>query len=293
MQFDLFEHSRDVMLRNDALQALEQRDAAPARRALAALQTEYPAEPLLAALQALVNALEDPPPYTQPPTHAGLAEAREALNALQAYAGQALGSTGGDAFMAPFWRALAQHARTLAYHPNHETEHAVPLWLQLRDWDAALQGLDSIASWRRIPAPLAWGVRARLEALGLGATWPWLCELAWLAPRRLQGVLETSTEPVLRRLVEVFDDAEDRLPAAEVPDRLAWFPAWVLTEAPQHLQAMVVAQPGLQRAPEQTFRLLVRLLTLERQGRQRELMAARKELRELSPWLLEAYLRTR
>ena len=42
MQFDIFNDSRDVMLRNDVLSALQRYDAPGARRALQALVNEYP-----------------------------------------------------------------------------------------------------------------------------------------------------------------------------------------------------------------------------------------------------------
>lgn len=42
MQLDIFSDSRDVMLRNDVLSALQRYDAAGARRALQALANEYP-----------------------------------------------------------------------------------------------------------------------------------------------------------------------------------------------------------------------------------------------------------
>ena len=56
-QLDLFEHSRDTMLRNDALDALLRRDpaaAAHATRALADFDAQHGALP---ALQTLVTAL--------------------------------------------------------------------------------------------------------------------------------------------------------------------------------------------------------------------------------------------
>ena len=42
MQLDIFEHSRDVMLKNDVVGALERRDATGARTNRAALFREYP-----------------------------------------------------------------------------------------------------------------------------------------------------------------------------------------------------------------------------------------------------------
>ena len=58
MQLDLFEHSRDVMLHNDMLAALERRDPNAARAAWHTLGTEFADNASLPALDALVCALE-------------------------------------------------------------------------------------------------------------------------------------------------------------------------------------------------------------------------------------------
>ena len=47
MQLDIFEHSRDVMLKNDVVGALERRDATGARSQRTALFREYPDSPCL------------------------------------------------------------------------------------------------------------------------------------------------------------------------------------------------------------------------------------------------------
>jgi hypothetical protein len=50
MQLDIFEHSRDVVLRNAAIDALRARDTGACVQAVAALAAEYGADPLLAEL---------------------------------------------------------------------------------------------------------------------------------------------------------------------------------------------------------------------------------------------------
>ena len=47
MQLDIFEHSRDVMLRNDVLQALERFDAPRSRVCWQALALDYPCDDAL------------------------------------------------------------------------------------------------------------------------------------------------------------------------------------------------------------------------------------------------------
>jgi hypothetical protein len=74
---------------------------------------------------------------------------------------------------------------------------------------------------------------------------------------------------------------------------LAWFPAWVLCEKPALASWLGHAQPGLQNPPERAMRLLIDLLHLERQGRQRELVVQRRNLRDLQPVLYAAYMKSR
>ena len=53
MQLDLFEHGRDVVLRNAAIDALRARDTGACAQAVAALAAEYCADPLLPAFSLL------------------------------------------------------------------------------------------------------------------------------------------------------------------------------------------------------------------------------------------------
>jgi hypothetical protein len=57
MQFDIFEHSREVMLRNDTVHALEQRDAQAARAAFDRLVQECPLDGVVPALRVLTETL--------------------------------------------------------------------------------------------------------------------------------------------------------------------------------------------------------------------------------------------
>ena len=50
MQLDIFEHSRDVVLRNAAIDALRERDTGASAQAVAALAAEYCARLLLGLL---------------------------------------------------------------------------------------------------------------------------------------------------------------------------------------------------------------------------------------------------
>src|SRR5258705_1283367 len=58
MQLDIFEHSREVMLRNDAARALERRDASAALQACERLAQEFPADESLPGLRVLTGYIE-------------------------------------------------------------------------------------------------------------------------------------------------------------------------------------------------------------------------------------------
>ncbi|MFL9960207.1 hypothetical protein PQR02_03505 [Paraburkholderia sediminicola] len=79
MQLDIFNDSRDLMLRNDVLSALQQFDAAGARRALQALANEYPDDGTLVYFGSIVNALEarSTVPFER---HEAALQARQALS---------------------------------------------------------------------------------------------------------------------------------------------------------------------------------------------------------------------
>lgn len=292
MQLDIFNDSRDVMLRNDVLQALCKRQPAPAQSAWQKLRNEYPDDVHLSALQLLIGALaafngRADKPVALLPDHAALQRLQDALQ-------QQMGPNDARAWLRPFWQELVARAVNLPFSARYEGQHAVPMLLHLQDWAGAMDAAGRIASWRRIPAPLAWMAQAKLHALGLAGSWPLLAELAWLSPRRLEGLIQSSQNAPLQRLKDQFDASFE--PADDAPDGsqdLAWFPVWVLTQRAQDVVHLSLARPGQQRAPEQAFRLLVNLLGLERQGRHHDVVAYRKQLRDCNGWLYGVYMRTR
>lgn len=294
MQLDIFEHSRDLMLRNDVLAALEQRDAAAARSAWRKLLAEFPRDEALSALERLVLTLEhaDSAHFAD---HAAAAEAQRALRDEIGTAARRLwGERAGAAWLAPLWCQLGQRAARLVFRAERSDDHAVPMFLQGGDFKSAAAAVERIESWRRIPAPLAWMAEARMRMGGLDASWGLLAELAWLAPARFDALTRRLPDPVLARPRGQFDAEFDAAPDTDArSDDLAWFPAWLLTEKPALAASLGRAPPGLQSAPERAMRLLLDLLHLERQGRQRELIAQRKVLRDLQPVLYAAYMKSR
>lgn len=292
MQLDIFEHSRDTVLRNDVTDALARRDAVAAQAAWQALADEFPQDETLAPLARLVDALgrhrADDAPF------AGHEEARAArcalIDELEPAAQRIFGPGEGTAWLRPLWGTLARRAARLPFAAECSDDHAAALWLRAHAWSSASEAVARIASWRRIPAPLAWMAEARYRAQDLDGAWDLLAELAWLSPPRFDTLTQRLADPLLVRLRKAFD--ADFEGSGDVRD-LAWFPAWVLTEKPGLSQLLSRAQPGLCTGPEQAMRLMVELLGLERQGRQHDVIARRRTLRDAYPPLHAAYMRSR
>ena len=307
-QLDLFEHSRDTMLRNDVLDALLRRQPGAATSALQALAEHTPGHaalaPLAVMIQALRQAAADANSALQ--QHGALAQARTQLQHSVAPAAHAmLGSAAATTWLQPLWRALAMRADKLPFDAQQPDDHAATLWLQAGAADdaaSAVQALQAVPSWRRMPVPLAWMAQARYRLQGLDSTWPLLAELAWLAPARLVGVTQALQDPLLQRLLQRFEQDVDLVSAStnsstnsstNTSHPLAWLPAWLLIDQPALLERLREARTGQDSPPERSFRLLVELLGLERQGRQAELIGHRKRLRDAQPVLFDAYLRRR
>lgn len=292
-QLDLFAHSRDVMLRNDAIEAVLRGDVVAARRAGAALAEFDALDGALAPLATLVATLEAAAAAPAPFAHPELAMAahRHVAETVAPAARQLLRDEAAH-WLAPIWCRLAGRCAALPYRAELPEAHAAPNWLLGGEFDAAARAVLTIESWRRIPQPLAWMLQARHAAEGLDGVWPLLAELAWLSPRRLAEVLPALEDPVLNRLRRRFE--HEFGPEGDSGDEtLAWFPAWVLNDQPALLPRLRVAEPGLDSPPERAFRSLCELLGLERQGRHAELVAGRKRLRALAPELYSVYMKTR
>jgi hypothetical protein len=289
MQLDIFEHSRDVMLRNDVVNALERHDAEAARAACDRLVQEYPADESLPDLRVLLDGLERMDRRSIG-DHAALRQARQAVEAMQPLAERVFGPLAATKWLAPLWEDLALRAEAVPFRADSAQDHAAPLWLAAGNWKAAAQAVGAIESWRRIPAPLAWMTEARLRLFGLQAAWPLIAELGWLSPARLDDLFRRCQDPLLAALARKFGESFD---GDGTIDDAAWFAAWVLTERPEVVEHLSAAQPSLHNGPERAFRVLVELIGLERQGRQREIVDRRKTLRDLHPSLYAAYMRTR
>jgi hypothetical protein len=287
-QLDIFEHSRDVALRNDMLAAIDRRDLGEAKAAGERLAAEFPDDALLPALRELAASL-GPPCLALFLDHDALAAARRKLDECIVPAAQrAFGAREAEAWLAPRWIELAQRAELLKFRPERPLDHAAPLWMRAHQWKAAAGAIASIEGWRRQAQTLAWMAEAKLHAHGLGACWPVVAELAWLAPSALADLARRAVpDPLLcqlvRRFAAVFDGAGDE-------SDLAWFPAWLLIDRPDLEAGLAHAPSGQNSAPERALRLLLELLGLERRGEHQAMVERREALRSLSGPLYAAYI---
>ncbi|QQX89805.1 hypothetical protein JJQ59_35520 (plasmid) [Cupriavidus necator] len=162
--------------------------------------------------------------------------------------------------------------------------------MRAAEWTAACESIRRIGSWRRIPIPLAWMAETVYRLQGLDPAWPLLAELAWLSPRKLGALMQTLGDSSLLALRQLFDANFD---GDGTTDDLVWFPAWAMTERPGLAALLHGSEPSTHTLPEQGMRIMLELLTLEREGRRHDLVERRKDLRSLHAGLFEAYIRTR
>ena len=259
MQLDIFEHSRDTMLRNDVVAALGRREASAARGAWRAFCEEFLLDETVPKLDALVRTVEC---WTTAPLadHEALRDARLALvNDIEPAALRILGAKDGAAWLAREWQALAQRAARLACRADRGQDHAAPLALRAGDWPAAIRCVAGIESWRRIPAPLCWMTEARYRKDGLNGAWALLAELAWLSPDRLDRLMKRLADPALNRLVRRFATGFD---GDGCTDDLAWFPAWVLIEEPGLSRLLGQAQRSQWGPAEQAMHIVLESVQL-------------------------------
>ena len=289
MQLDLFEHSRQVTLRNAVIDALKNRDPDAGERAVAALAAEYGADPLLPDMDELCHRLREKPLPNGFTLTATATLLREIEERCEPAARRVLGAA-ADAWLAPLWRALARVAADFPFDPQAETLHAAPLFMRARDWEAAVASVEVIPSWRRRPAPLGWMIEAHFRVDGLDAVWPMIAELAWMAPQRTRRLLPQLSDPLLARQTRRFENEFD---GSDAQDGFAWFPAWLLIEDGRLAARLTLAEAGSATAPEKCARLVMTLLALERAGRHVELIENRRRLRDVNNALFAMYMQSR
>ncbi|WP_421377203.1 hypothetical protein ACOCG7_06050 [Paraburkholderia sp. DD10] len=218
-------------------------------------------------------------------------QARQSLShEVQSAVARVFPGQSGATWLAPLWAELAGRAAALPFRADHADAHAAPLFLLAARWAEASDAVSRVASWRRIPAPLCWMAEARYRLDGLDAAWPLLVELAWLSPSRFDQLSSRLGDACVNTLRRAFDTSFDG--AGDIGD-LAWFPAWVLTAKAGLAPLFKQAEPSRRNAPERATKVMLELLSLERQGRHHELLETRRELQALNAALYAAYMKTR
>lgn len=294
LQLDIFDDSRDVALRNELAQALIDGDLAAAQRVATALAAEFGSDPVLAPAAVLI----DHGHWQQSLAADGRLEVAAVLDArrrlddaVASAATAVLGTHEAAAWLAGQWRWLAGQAGGIAWNPAHADAHAAALYLRGQAWLQAADAVARIDSWRRIPVPLLWMAHAKWRGIGADAAWPLLAEALWLAPARAATLLPALADPQLGRLVARFEERFD--PAAASGAEWAWLPAFALVEQPLLAGPLSPATAPTDTAPGQTFKVVMALLRLERQGRHHEIVAHRARLHALCAPLFAAYMVTR
>jgi hypothetical protein len=289
MQFDLFECSRDTGMRYDLLNALEQFDVPAARTAFATLIAAFPQDATRTDMLRLIEVAEqrDTTPFTDQDAVAAM---RTRLNAIEATALQMFGASNGRNWLAQWWRETAIRATNLPFLAKESENHAAALYLRAGDWQAAEHAVTAIASWRRIPAPLAWMAEAQYRRCGLEPAFPLLCELAWMVPSQFDELVTRLADPVIDSLLKKFHagfEGDDNGPD------LAWFPAWSIIENDTVVAWLRNLSSLRNDAPEQATKTLIELWGLERRGTSPAVVERRKRLQGLQTSLYAAYMRTR
>lgn len=287
MQLDLFSHSRDVMLRNDLIDALKSRRTDACEQALKALATEYPDDVTLAPAAHLISTLA-----AECTPFANHEEATRIITAVegetQTHAVAVLGVSQALQWLRPIRQAIARAAEHLAYRADLAETHPGSLYLRNDDWAAAEHHTHRIANWRRIPRPLSWAATACFHQYGLDRAWPLLAELAWLDNARFDTLARSLPAPALQRLLKDYEREHTSSFGGT-----CWFPAWAVVACPELCTVIRDASTPIQSAPEQAFHVAMSLLSLERQGRHKEIIEQRKRLRTLNPELFAFYMQTR
>ena len=293
MQFDLFVHSEDVLKRNAVVNALQAHDMSAMRLAIGQLRAMFPGDEALALFEGVFSAISRLEHVA--PSSAGIAEAVLLIEtALRPSLGKLLGESGAWRWLIPLHARLAEMASPLPFLRRYAEAHAAPLFMKAGQLAPARAAVESIASWRQIPEPLAMMTEIALRENKAEEFWPMLAELAWIAPpllKKLVYELRAILPPVVQRCLREFDTefCADSVAEQQV-DEMAWFPAWLLVEHGELLPVLRLAQSN-DSPPARSAVLLVNLLLEERQGvRSTE---RRQQLRTLSPTLFRNYMARR
>src|SRR5919109_2309377 len=262
-QLDLFAHSRTVMLLNDLMDSILERDAAGVRKHLELLRAEAPGHPALNSFGSLGEALERGPASTTGP--GDTARVVDWLDSEVARAAASALGPAASAFMRSLWHELALAVASQPYDPTHPRSHCAYCYLRAGDARAALQAVATIEGRDLDPFVLQCVILAQHGASGWHACRSPFFTLAFTAPQHLAATVTTVSDPSLHADWErfwgdcIWLDQRDEMAGA-------WFPAWYLIEHPATRVAGVVTGEESDAPWARAFRAMRVLLVLERNG---------------------------
>jgi hypothetical protein len=289
IQLDLFIDSRAVVLANEVVAALLERDAPHALERLDEMRRDGCDHPSLAALSTLAQALAEwQMPAREPAQIARIVAHFE--SELRPAAEAALGP-GAPLFLAALFRELAALADGLSYDQRNPTAYRANLCLRCGDFSGAEQAALAIPNWSELPDALHWLTLARYRLHGMDAARATLFALAWREPGRLPPLLAELSDELLDQQWLEFQRACDWTEILEA-DLPSWFPAWYLVEHPAASKDL--ADESFPDCPAaQAAQLLVRVLDAEKRGNTRTLVGLRALLRTLNRELFSLYMARR
>ena len=286
-QLDLFAHSRTVILINDVVDCILERNAERAAGQLQLLRTEAPGHPALDALGTLCDALARWPVRT--------IDARETARVVDwleskvaVSATTSLGAS-APAFMGSLWRDLAAAVAAHAYDTAYPRSYCAYCYLRAGDARAALWAANAIAGADLDPCVLQWKTLASYGVGGLRASRVPLFSLALARPQELPPVMAAIADPDLnsdwdRFWIDcIWLDPRDTSAAA-------WFPAWYLIEHPATGSGEAIASSDPDAPPMRAFEAMRRVVAAEPGGYGGALMLARAELRRIDVRLFRHYM---
>ena len=286
---DLFLDSRAVVLANDAVRAIAERDGAHAARYVSELRAEAADYPALRSLEILASWLAE---WQRPSCDAtSIVSAVALLEDVIVPAARDAFAARADDVLAPFFRDLAEASRGLAYEASRSKAHRAWLSLRCANWEQAEDAALGIPGANEIPDALHWLAVARYRQRGLSAARPTLFALAWRDPPRLAVLINDLQDEALERDFRNFNGACEwtNTAAAELP---AWFPAWYVLEHPAAAGDFDPSETSV-APPVRAVRLVTRILELERRGDWKPLVALRDQFRRLNADLFLLYMARR
>ena len=281
-QLDLFLDSAQTAAVNALLDALTARDAGTARSALAQLVRIDRDHGQRFHAARLISALEAPTPEEP---RWGVEQLERMEREWVPAASALLGARRRD-FLAPLWRGIGRALEPVPFDAGRPDRHASRAYREGLDWERVRRSVLAVPRYETEPVLLArlaeahWRLRDRVKAM---ETWFALCRHS---PEEFASLVEASDFPdwALRSAWRVASESD--LEPQMTP---AWFPAWMLLEAPG--LAGVLGLRDTCDEPSRAFNAVIALLAHpDPDTRGIEL---RRALRAIHPGLLERFLEKR